>query len=70
MTDHELIKKIRSRDETAFRELVKRYEPRVASSVIGMLGNCPEAEDVGQETFIRFYDAIDKFGETHRSRPI
>jgi RNA polymerase sigma-70 factor (ECF subfamily) len=29
--------------------------------VIGMLGYCTEAEDVGQETFIRFYKALDKF---------
>lgn len=61
MTDLELIKNIRSGDDDAFRELVKRYEPRVAATVIGMLGDCPEAEDVGQETFIRFYNSINKF---------
>ena len=26
-----------------------------------MLGACPEADDVGQETFIRFYKALDSF---------
>jgi len=29
--------------------------------VIGMLGHCTEAEDIGQETFIRFYKSLDKF---------
>jgi len=29
--------------------------------VIGMLGYCTEAEDIGQETFIRFYKALAKF---------
>jgi len=29
--------------------------------VISILGYSPEAEDVGQETFIRFYRALDKF---------
>jgi len=29
--------------------------------VIGMLGYCPETEDIGQETFIRFYQSLDKF---------
>lgn len=29
--------------------------------MIGMLGHCPEAEDVGQETFVRFYQSLDKF---------
>jgi len=33
----------------------------VAATVIGMLGHCPEAEDIGQETFIRFYKSLDKF---------
>ena len=29
--------------------------------MIGMLGYCPEAEDVGQETFVRFYQSLHKF---------
>ena len=29
--------------------------------MIGMLGHCTEAEDIGQETFIRFYMSLDKF---------
>jgi RNA polymerase sigma-70 factor (ECF subfamily) len=33
----------------------------VAATVIGMLGPTPEAEDVGQETFIRFYQSLKKF---------
>ena len=33
----------------------------MAATVIGMLGNCPEAEDIGQETFLRFYKSLDKF---------
>lgn len=61
MTDEQLIKNIRAGDDNAFRELVKKHEMRVASTVIGMLGNCPEADDVGQETFIRFYNSINKF---------
>ncbi len=33
----------------------------MAATVIGMLGHCQEAEDIGQETFIRFYQSLDKF---------
>jgi RNA polymerase sigma-70 factor (ECF subfamily) len=33
----------------------------VAGTVIGMIGNCSEAEDIGQEVFIRFYKAITNF---------
>ncbi|MCB0711433.1 MAG: RNA polymerase sigma factor [Ignavibacteriae bacterium] len=53
----------RSGDHAAFRLLVNRYEPIVASTVQGMLGRGSEAEDVGQETFIRFYHALDSFRE-------
>lgn len=61
MTDEQLIKAARAGDHDAFKKLVQRYESRVAATVIGMLGKYPEAEDVGQETFIRFYRSLDKF---------
>jgi RNA polymerase sigma-70 factor (ECF subfamily) len=61
LTDQELIAAARDGDDGAFKELVVRYEPVVAATVIGMLGNSPEAEDVGQETFIRFYRALGSF---------
>ncbi len=61
VTDTELITASREGDHQAFKQLVKRYEPQVARTVKAMLGDCPEAEDIGQETFIRFYHALDKF---------
>lgn len=56
-----MIARARNRDNNAFKELVKKYEHQVAATVIGMLGYCTEAEDIGQETFIRFYKSLDKF---------
>lgn len=41
--------------------LVERYETKVAATVIGMLGRGPEADDVGQETFIRLYRSLGRF---------
>lgn len=61
LTDEALVDAAREGGEEAFRELVVRYEGRVASVVIRMLGNTPEAEDVGQETFIRFYRGLRRF---------
>ena len=61
MSDGKLIAAAKAGDADAFKQLVKRYESRVAATVIGMLGNCPEADDVGQETYIRFYNGLDKF---------
>lgn len=33
----------------------------MAATVIGMLGRYPEADDVGQEVFVRFYRALPRF---------
>ncbi len=60
-TDKQLLAQARTGDARAFRMLVERYEGKVAATVVGMLGPGPEADDVGQETFIRFYRSIDKF---------
>lgn len=61
MSDEQLIKSCLEGNQNAFRELIKKYESRVAATVIGMLGKCPEADDVGQETFLRFYRSLSKF---------
>lgn len=58
---HEWVIAARDGDHGAFKNLVKRYESQVAATVIGMLGACSEAEDIGQETFIRFYESLHTF---------
>lgn len=59
--DPELVDRAIRGDDGAFRLLVERYESVVASTVIGMLGPGDDADDVGQETFIRFYRSLKKF---------
>jgi RNA polymerase sigma-70 factor (ECF subfamily) len=61
VSDRELLDRARHGEERAFRLLVERYEHRVSSVVTAMLGPGEEAEDVGQETFIRFFRSIDRF---------
>ena len=63
VSDHDLLSRARKGDQSAFRTLVERYEAQVAATVIGMLGRGPDAEDVGQATFIRFYRALADFRE-------
>jgi RNA polymerase sigma-70 factor (ECF subfamily) len=60
-SDEVLIEKSRGGDMAAFKALVVRHEGKVAGVVRAMMGAIPEAEDVGQEVFIRFYDSLDKF---------
>lgn len=61
MADDELLALARAGDERAFAALVERYEGAVAATAIGMLGPGGDADDVGQETFIRFHRALDRF---------
>lgn len=60
-TDKELIQLARKGDQNAFRLLVERYQQQIRTTVIGMLGNVPEADDVAQSVFIRFFQSMDKF---------
>jgi len=60
-SDIEIIENILNGNHDLFRVLVERYKSPVASVIKGMLGDCPEAEDVGQETFIRFYNSLGGF---------
>ena len=59
--DTELINLAKKGNRSAFTELIARYENTVSKTVIGMLGHCDEVDDVGQETFIRFYKSLDRF---------
>lgn len=60
-TDTELIALAGEGDEKAFQLLVERYQQQVRATVIGMLGEVTEADDVAQSVFIRFYQSLDKF---------
>jgi RNA polymerase sigma-70 factor (ECF subfamily) len=59
--DEKLLARAREGDQLAFRMIMERYEGKVAATVVGMLGAGPDADDVGQETFIRFFKAIENF---------
>ena len=60
-TDQELVERARAGDALAFEQIIHRYEGQVAATVIGMMGRCPEADDVGQETFIRLHTYLHKY---------
>ena len=60
-SDEVLLAGARAGDERAFAAIVDRYEARVAATVVSMLGPGDEAEDVGQETFIRLYRYLDRY---------
>lgn len=61
LSDEVLIGQSREGDMNAFKMIVNRYEGKVANVVKSMLGNTTEAEDVGQEVFIRFFEGLSQF---------
>jgi len=55
------LKAARQGDPHAFSQIINAYSGKIASTIKGMLGNCAEAEDIGQEVFISFFRSIDRF---------
>jgi RNA polymerase sigma-70 factor, ECF subfamily len=60
-SEEQLVGLLKKGDHTALAEVIKRHESMVAKVIKGMLGDVPEAEDVGQETFIRFWKRVDQY---------
>src|SRR5215510_13281245 len=58
-----LLRRLRERDERAFRELIEEHRDRVFNLTYRMLGSRPEAEDVAQEVFITVFKTVDTFRE-------
>jgi RNA polymerase sigma-70 factor (ECF subfamily) len=56
-----LLRKLKERDEAAFREMVDEYGDRIYNLTYRMLGNRAEAEDLAQEVFITVFKSIDSF---------
>src|SRR5215471_4692206 len=61
MDDLTLVARAAGGDEDAFRALVTRHESAVARTATAMLGPGDDADDVGQETFIRLFRALPRF---------
>src|SRR5262252_1798542 len=66
--ERSLLRRLRDRDERAFRELLEGHRDRVFNITFRMLGNRAEAEDLAQEVFITVFKTIDQFrGESQLS---
>ncbi len=59
--DVALVNAAQSGDQKAFEQIVQKYSGMVAKVTIGMLGRVAAAEDVGQETFLRFYRSMHQY---------
>ncbi len=66
--DDLLMERIAEGDERCFRVLVERWESAVAAFLYRMLGSREEAEDLGQETFLRVYREAGRYRGAGRFR--
>ncbi len=57
----DLIRRVKARDELAFRDLVERYQSKVFSIIHGILRNRNDAEDIAQQVFTKIYFSIGSF---------
>lgn len=60
-TEQEILARAKSGDEAAFRAIIEKYENRIAATITGILGSVADVDDIGQETFVRFYRSIHRF---------
>jgi RNA polymerase sigma-70 factor (ECF subfamily) len=60
-SDGELVERARKGDRDAFRQLVERYQRKIATLALGMLRNREDALDVVQETFTKAFQSLDRF---------
>jgi RNA polymerase sigma-70 factor (ECF subfamily) len=59
--DRLLLRKLRDRDERAFREMVERYQDPIFNLIYRMIGHRAEAEELAQDVFITVFKSIDSF---------
>jgi RNA polymerase sigma factor (sigma-70 family) len=61
LSEAALIAAARKGDKSAFGSLVKSHQKKVLRMVIGMVGDPDSAMDIVQESFVRAWQAMDRF---------
>src|SRR5260370_12453482 len=56
-----LVRRVKQRDERAFKEVVRLYQHRIYNLVYRMIGSREEAEDIAQDVFVTVFKVIDTF---------
>ncbi|NQW99196.1 sigma-70 family RNA polymerase sigma factor, partial [bacterium] len=59
--DHELMARLASGDDLALNELMRRWSDRIVSFLYRMTGRHETAVDLAQETFVKLYQARDRY---------
>lgn len=59
--DLNLVERTIAGDESAFEELVKKYQHSVLNTIYRYIGNYSEAEDIAQDVFVKVWRKIKSF---------
>ncbi|MFP4622612.1 MAG: RNA polymerase sigma factor [Gemmatimonadota bacterium] len=66
LSDKDVIKHAREGRESAFRELIHRYQRPVFSVIYRMVRDRELAEDLAQDTFIKVLNALDRYDPAYK----
>lgn len=61
INETELIEQLKQGDETAFRTIVEQWQDMVYNTILGIVQNETEAEDLAQDVFIKVFEKIGTF---------
>ncbi|HET6768907.1 MAG TPA: RNA polymerase sigma factor [Chitinophagaceae bacterium] len=57
----ELIERLKQGDESAFKVIVEQWQDMVYNTILGIVQNETEAEDLAQDVFIKVFEKINTF---------
>ena len=63
MEDKVLIKKLKLKDEDAFKILVEKFKGSIFNTCLSIIQNVDDADDLTQDVFIQIYKSINHFKE-------
>jgi len=61
INETELIERLKEGDETAFKTIVEQWQNMVYNTILGIVQNETEAEDLAQDVFIKVFEKIGTF---------
>lgn len=67
--ERSLIRRCKQGDEVAFEELISLKREKVFRVALNIVGDEDDAKDIAQLAFVRFWQAIGSFRESHRFDP-
>ena len=61
INETELIERLKQGDESAFKTIVEQWQDMVYNTILGIVQNETEAEDLAQDVFIKVFEKIGTF---------